>query len=156
MLYTAGMNPTTSSEGTEKCPDPIARKLALRSFQLSAWLAVCAVFYVIALYLVRHHPDWAPGWKATLSVTPILPGLLYLRKGMQLFREMDELQRRIQVEALLFAAVGTVVIGTIINVFNAQGLEGKWTAQGLQVGGAYMTMFLLWSFGATIGKLRYR
>jgi hypothetical protein len=69
---------------------------------------------------------------------------------------MDELQRRIQQEALLFAAIGTVVLGTIINVFNAQGLVGTWPAQGFQVAGAYLTMFTLWCIWVTIAKLRYR
>jgi hypothetical protein len=108
------------------------------------------------LMLVRHHPDWRPGWKATLSLMPILPGLLYLRTGLRLLREMDELQRQIQQESLLFAAIGTVIVGTIVNVFNAHGLEGKWPAQGLQVGGAYLTMFTLWCVWVVVAKLRYR
>jgi hypothetical protein len=105
---------------------------------------------------MKHHPDWSPGWKATLTLTPILPGLLYLRKGIQLLREMDELQRRIQFEAWLFAAFGTVIVNTVINVFNAQGLDVKWLEHGLEVGGTYLTMLILWSVGIVIANLRYR
>jgi hypothetical protein len=128
----------------------------LRSLQLNAWLAVSAATYVATLFLNRRHPGWSPAWKATVALMPILPGLLYLRNGMQLLRQMDELQRRIQVEAWLFAALGTVVVSTIINVFNGQGLNGNWPAHGLEIGGTYMTMFLMWSVGVTIAKLRYR
>jgi hypothetical protein len=128
----------------------------MRSFELNAWLAVAAAAYLVTLYLDKHHPDWSPGWKVMLALAPILPGLLYLRKGLQLLREMDELQRRIQLEAWLFAALGTVIVSTIINVFNAHGLVGRWPAHGLEVGGTYMAMFLLWSVGVTVANLRYR
>jgi hypothetical protein len=56
----------------------------------------------------------------------------------------------------MFAALGTVIVSTIINVFNAHGLAGKWPAHGLEVGGTYLTMFILWSVGVTIANLRYR
>lgn len=89
-------------------------------------------------------------------LAPILPGLLYLRNGVRVLRAMDELQRRIQLEAWLFAALGTVIVGAVINVFNAQGLYGTWPAHGLEVGGTYLTMFILWSIGVVIATLRYR
>jgi len=149
------MSDSNSSEGNERHPDCTAFKLAMRSFELNAWLAASGAVYVIALYLVRHHPYWGPGWKSAVSLMPMLPGLLFLRTGLRLLKEMDELQRRIQLDGLLFAAMGTVIVGTIINVFNAHGLAGWWPAQGLQVGGTYMTMFILWSIGVTISRFRY-
>jgi hypothetical protein len=132
-----------------------AKRALLRSLELNAWLAVTTATYVAGLLLIRHHPAWSPGWKTALTLMPILPGLLYLRNGRQLLREMDELQRRIQLEAWLFAALGTVIVSTVINVFNAQGLEGKWPTHGLEVGGTYMTMFILWAVGVVIANLRY-
>ncbi len=139
-----------------KQPDPIAVKRALRSFELNAWLAVTTATYLVTLFLVRHYPDWSPGWKITLALTPILPGLLYLRNGLQLLRGMDELQRRIQLEGWLFAALGTVVVSTTINVVNVHGLGGNWLPHGLEVGGTYLTMFMLWCVGVTIANCRYR
>jgi hypothetical protein len=150
------MSTTNLPERDEKQPNCTARKQVMRSFELCAWLAVAAATYVAMLFLDRHHPDWSPGWRSTLALVPILPGLLYLRKGLQLLRGMDELQRRIQLEGWLFAALGTVVVSTIINVFNTHGLAGMWPAHGLEVGGTYMTMFILWSIGVVIANLRYR
>jgi hypothetical protein len=150
------MSNSNLPERDEKQPNRTAVRRALRSFELCAWLAVTTAIYLVALFLIRHHPDWSPGWKTTLTLMPILPGLLYLRKGMQLLREMDELQRRIQLEGWLFAALGTVIVSTVINVFNTQGLHGTWPAHGLEVGGTYLTMFILWSVGVTIANLRYR
>ena len=86
----------------------------------------------------------------------LIPGLLYLRNGLQLLRGMDELQRRIQLEGWLFAALGTVVVSTIINVVNVYGLGGNWLPHGLEVGGTYLTMFILWCVGVTIANCRYR
>ncbi len=155
-LYTGGMSDSILPERGEKQPNCTAVNQVMRSFELSAWLAVTTATYVAMLILDKHHPDWSPGWRSTLALVPILPGLLYLRKGLQLLRGMDELQRRIQLEGWLFAALGTVIVSTIINVFNAHGLVGKWATHGLEVGGTYMTMFILWSIGVTIANLRYR
>ncbi|HEY1792043.1 MAG TPA: hypothetical protein VGG34_03935 [Opitutaceae bacterium] len=151
------MSNSSPHDRCDKQSGCIADKQALRrSIELNAWLAVSAVTYAVALLLIRRHPALSPGWRAGLALTPILPGLFYLRNGMQLLREMDGLQRRIQVEAWLFAALGTVVISTVINVFNAQGIEARGLAHGLEVGGTYMTMFILWSVGVVIANLRYR
>ncbi len=150
------MSNTNVNERDGQKPDPTAVKRALRAFELNAWLAVTTAVYLAALFLVRHHPEWSPGWKITLALTPILPGLLYLRNGLQLLRTMDELQRRIQAGAWLFAALGTVVFGAVLNVVNAHGLGGNWLPHGLEVGGTYLTMFILWSVGITIANCRYR
>jgi len=144
----------TVPDGKE--PDHTAVKRALRAFELNAWLAVTTAVYLAMYFLTRRHPEWSPEWRITLALAPILPGLLYLRNGLQLLREMDELQRRIQLEAWLFAALGTVVVSVIINVFNAHGLEGMWPGHGLEVGGTYLTMFILWCVGVTMANCRYR
>ena len=93
-----------------------------KELKFNAWLAVATVTYLITLYLVRTNPDWAPALKVIVTLLPILPGLLYLRSGVKLLRSMDELQRRIQFEAWLFAAICTVVVGAIINVLTANGI----------------------------------
>ncbi len=150
------MSNSNLSERDGKQPDRTAVKRALRAFELNAWLAVSTAVYLVTLFLVRHNPDWSPGWKITLALTPILPGLLYLRNGLQLLRGLDELQRRIQLEAWLFAALGTVIVSTIITVCNAHGFAVRWATHGLEVGGTYLTMFILWCVGVTIANCRYK
>ncbi len=150
------MSYSNLSERDGKQPDPLAVKRALRSFGLNAWLAVTTVIYGVTLLLVRQNPEWSPGLKIAMALAPILPGLFYLRNGLQLLRGMDELQRRIQLEGWLFAALGTVVVSTIINVINVHGPGWNWLPHGLEVGGTYLTMFLLWCVGVTIANCRYR
>ena len=69
---------------------------------------------------------------------------------------MDELQRRIQIEAVCFALAGTLVVVTAINIFKAEGIPLVSYPQGLGIGGVYMTMFVLWSIAVSISKFRYR
>ncbi len=127
-----------------------------KELKFNAWLAVATVTYLITLYLVRTNPDWAPALKVIVTLLPILPGLLYLRSGVKLLRSMDELQRRIQFEAWLFAAIGTVVVGAIINVLTANGIVWEKFPHGLEMGGTYLTMFLLWCLGTASATRRYQ
>ena len=69
---------------------------------------------------------------------------------------MDELQRRIQIEALGFALVGTLVVMTATNIFSAEGIRLVNYPQGFGIGAVYMTMFVLWSIGVSISTFRYR
>lgn len=155
-LYTKDMTFSNPPEQSDKQTDRAATKRALRSFELNAWLAVTTATYGVTLFLVRHHSDWSPEWKITLALTPILPGLFYLRNGLRLLQGLDELQRRIQVEGWLFAALGTVIFSAVVNVFHAHGLGGNWLAHGLEVGGTFLAMFVFWCVGVTIANCRYR
>lgn len=75
---------------------------------------VATATYLVTLFLVRGHPEWSPKLKVILTLLPVLPELLYFRSSMRLLRSKDELQRRIQLEAWLFAALGTVVAGAVM------------------------------------------
>lgn len=143
--------PVTVPEEVEK-----AQRSWRKEFKFNAWLAVATVTYLITLYLVRENTDWAPGVKVAVTLLPILPGLLYLRNGLKLLRRMDELQRRIQFEAWLFAAIGTVVVGAVINVLNANGIVWEKFPHGLEIGGTYLVIFLLWCLGTASATRRYQ
>jgi hypothetical protein len=90
------------------------------------------------------------------TLTPLLPGVFYLLSLLRSFRAMDELERRIQLEAWVFALAGTVVVNAVLNVLNANGMGPAAYPHGLQIGGVYMTMYLFWSLGFAISRLRYR
>src|SRR5579863_7132610 len=93
-----------------------------KDWQLNAWLAVAALFYCAALLLLKRHPDWTPIARSLVALAPLLPGLLYVRSWMRFVRGLDELQGRIQLEAFLFAALGTVLVGTVLNTLGASGV----------------------------------
>jgi hypothetical protein len=120
------------------------------------WLAGATLTYLISLWLLKHHADWPPGARVAVTLAPLLPGILYLRTLLKSFWQMDELQRRIQVEALGFALVGTVVVMTATNIFTAEGIRLVNYPRGFGIGAVYMTMFIFWSIGVSISSFRYR
>ena len=120
------------------------------------WLAAATLTYLISLWLLKHHADWSPGARVAITLAPLLPGVLYLRTLLKSFWQMDELQRRIQIEGLGLALVGTLVVMTAMNIFTAEGIRVVNYPQGLGIGGVYMTMFILWSIGVSISTFRYR
>ena len=120
------------------------------------WLAAATLTYLISLWLLKHHGNWSPGARVAITLAPLLPGILYLRTLLKSFWQMDELQRRIQIEALGFALVGTLVVMTAMNIFTAEGIWLVNYPQGLGIGGVYMTMFVLWSVDVSISTFRYR
>lgn len=120
------------------------------------WLAAAAFIYLISLWLLKHHPDWSPTARIAVTLAPLLPGIFYLRALLKSFWQMDELQRRIQIEALGFALAGTVIVLTTVNVFAAEGVALVNYPRGVGIGGVYLTTFLLWSVGVSISTFRYR
>lgn len=120
------------------------------------WLATATLIYLVSLWLLKHHSDWSPGTRIAVTLAPLLPGIAYLRALVKSFWQMDELQRRIQIEALGFALAGTVIVLTAVNVFAAEGMKLVNYPSGLGIGGVYLTTFLLWSIGVSISTFRYR
>lgn len=146
------MNMINEIEPKESC---LSRSAIKKDLKLNAWLAVATATYLVTLFLVRDNPDWAPWLKVAVTMTPVIPGLLYLRNGLRLLKEKDELQRRIQLEAWLFAAIGTVIVSAVLNVMNAHGLIWEKFPHGLEIGGTYLVMFFLWCLGISIANRRY-
>lgn len=127
-----------------------------KDFRLNAWLLIATAIYCIARLLTKHHPDWSAGARALLALAPVIPGLLYLRSWLRFIRGMDELQQRIQLCAVLYATVGTLVVATIIDTLNASGTTFGLAPHGLGPGGAFMVMLVLWLVCGKIVSHRYR
>ena len=146
-ITTTNPNPDQSRERFSVCHRTVAGIL---------WLAAATLTYLISLWLLKHHPAWSPAVRVAITLVPLLPGVLYLRTLLKSFWQMDELQRRIQIEGFGFALVGTLVVMTAVNIFKAEGIALLNYPQGLGIGGVYLTMFILWSVGVSISTFRYR
>ena len=147
------MDKPNTFESVQPCSGEYSLKKDLR---LNAWLAVAGVTYIAVLFLVKQHPAWSPLTKGLLAATPMLPGALYVRACLRFVRGMDELQRRIQLEAWLFAALGTLFIGTVVNTLDAHGVALGALQHGLGIGGAFVLTFTLWLVGTAIANCRYK
>ncbi|MEO5753355.1 MAG: hypothetical protein ABIR38_01460 [Chthoniobacterales bacterium] len=148
------MNIATTNSDPEQGPARLTT--CNRTIAGILWLAGTTLTYLISLWLLKHHADWSPGTRVAITLAPLLPGILYLRTLLKSFWQMDELQRRIQIEGLGLALVGTLVVMTAMNIFTAEGFRLVNYPQGLGIGGVYLTMFILWSIGVSISTFRYR
>jgi hypothetical protein len=127
-----------------------------KDLRLNAWLFVATAIYVVNLLLAKQHPEWSPLTRALLALTPMIPGWLYVRTWLRFIRGMDELQRRIQLEAWLFASLGALFVGTAINTLNANGVALGELRHGLGLGGTFILTFALWLVGTAIANCRYK
>ena len=128
------------------------KKDLLQSF----WLGVAGAVGVYSRVLLERYPESGPVLKWLLTLSPFLPTLLYVRTARRAIRVMDELQRRIMMEAWLFAAIGTVFVSTAINVLHENGLLVVLFQPGLGLPGTMVIMFLLLMLGGFIANRRYR
>ena len=136
---------------------PFSGQYSLKAdLKLNAWFFVAALLVIFSRYLLRHYPDWMPATRAAVILAPLVPCLLYVRSCMRFIRGMDEMQRRIQLESWLVAAMGTLFVGTAMNMLNANGIALPAFQHGLELVGAFVCLFLLWMVGSAITNRRYK
>lgn len=142
----------------ESCLEPRETRVAnfKRAMKNNGWLFITTVTYLITLYLVRENQAWDPKVRVGVTLLPLLPGVVYLRVLWGTFKSLDELQRRIQLEAWAVALGGTVIVSTAMNVLNANGIGFENYPHGLELGGAYMAVFIFWCVGVAEATARYR
>ena len=128
------------------------KKDLLQSF----WLIVAGAVTVYSHVLLEKYAGSGPTLKWLLALSPFAPLLLYVRTVLRAIRAMDELQRRIQLEAWIFAAIGTIFATTAINVLHENGLLTMLFQPGLGLPGATVIMFLLLMLGGFMPNRRYQ
>lgn len=149
--------PSVNKPNTFESLEPFSRQYSLRTdLKLNAWLLVAMVVGGVAGYLLRGHAEWSGPVRASLALAPVVPGLLYVWHCARFVRGMDELQRRIQLESALFAVFGTLLIGIVINVLNANGVAVPGLPHGLELGSAFFLLFFLWLVGIGLNNCRYQ
>jgi len=148
---------TTDKPNLIESVTPCSGQYSLKKdFLLNAWLLVSVITYLVILFVLKQFPTWTPLARGLLSLLPLIPGLLYVRSWLRFVRGLDELQRRIQTEAFLIAALGTLVLGIIVDTLSAQGVKIAIVGHGLGFGGVVMGMFMLWLVGGAIAQGRYK
>ena len=91
--------------------------------------------------------------RAVLVILPVALSLGYIRCVVGIYREADELQRRIQLESLGFAFPATAILAMADDLLEKAGIlpAVRW-GSGLEVA----VMCLLWLAGYGIASRRYR
>jgi hypothetical protein len=147
------MDKPNTFESVDPCSGAYSFK---RDLRLNAWLFFAMVAHLAGLFLAKRHPEWTPLTRGLVALSPLLPGLLYVWDCMRFIRGMDELQRGIQMGAWLFAVLGTVIIGAVINTMNACGVDLGPLRHGLGLGGNFTSVFVLWAVAIGFGNRRYK
>ena len=114
---------------------------------LTAMLAY-AVVCVVSVSLLQHGPSEA-WWRIPLALTPMIPIFFALRAFLRFFHRIDELQKRIQLEAFALSFGATCVVTFSYGLLEYAGFPAlNWTF-------VPSFMIALWGIGSVITTLRY-
>jgi len=118
------------------------------SFELFATLAAYAVLLVGSIELLKHTALPDP-WRTVIALSPMVACGVCCQVVLRQLRRMDEMQRRIQLEALGFAFAGTAMLS-----FSYGFLEGL-DYPRLSMFWIWPVMAGLWCFGLVLARRRY-
>jgi ABC-type cobalamin transport system permease subunit len=124
---------------------PAARRYTLGILAASALYAIALL---ISVYLLKRNPS-APQ-KYLIAILPVLPALWIPAVVLRFFRELDELQRRIQLEGLAFGFTATAVLTLSYGFLQNAGLpQINWVW-------VWPVMGVCWAVGLGLARWRYR
>ena len=117
--------------------------------QFGGAMAAYAVV-LIASILVLQHTQLAAPIRALVAVAPAIPTIFAVIAFVRFLGRMDELQRRIHLEALGFAFGATAILTFAYGLMENAGLPQ------LSYIWVLPAMAVLWGFGAAVASWRYR
>ena len=117
--------------------------------ELTAALVVYGLMLVGSIELLTHVSIAAP-WRDVIALSPMLACAAAVWVILRELRRMDELQRRIQLEALGFAFAGTALL-----TFSYGFLEGLGYPK-LTMFTVWPVMAVLWVAGLVFARRRYQ
>ena len=121
--------------------------------QYTKELTVALVAYVVVLagsISLLTHVEVAHPWRDLLALSPMIPAAAIAWVVLRDLRRMDELQRRIQLEALGFSFAGTAIL-----TFSYGFLEGLGYPR-LSMFTVWPILALLWIVGLVLARRRYQ
>ncbi len=127
----------------------MSQRTAARAYTCELGLAMAA-YVIVVLVSIRLVGGLDQPIKTLVALTPLIPATLALFTYLRFLSRMDELGRRIQLEALAFgfgaAGMLTFAYGFLENAGFPQ-LSYIWV---------FPTMIALWGIGGAIASYRYR
>jgi hypothetical protein len=125
--------------------------------RLTLWASL-AVGSAFAIRLYRHETPGQTGLlPLTLSLLPLIPAYLYARRLVGWIADLDEMQRRIQKDALIFAAMWTVFLRMALDHVRAAGyFTAPSFGQDIGVDGTFAVMCFLYMLGCVVANRRYQ
>lgn len=132
---------------------PDAVQMSYRdALKLNAWAPVAVLAAFVSRLLLRD-PDLTGLPRLMVTLLPLLPGLLYVYAIWRWMCGLDEMQRRIQFEAVSFAALAMLFLALTLDLLQLAGF-----VPNLHFGweGYFAFTFFLWTAGLAFANRRYR
>jgi hypothetical protein len=120
------------------------RYLKISITSMAAYTAIVP----ISMWMLRGHEHRPLGY--CIAFLPIIPSIFALLGFMRMFRGLDELERRIQLEAVAFSFLATCLITLTWAFQQNAGLPR------FDVSFVAPLLILLWALGLAIAKRRYQ
>ena len=117
--------------------------------ELTAALVVYGLLLAGSIQLLTH-VDVARPWRDVIALSPMIPAAAMAWVILRELRRMDELQRRIQLEALGFSFAGTAIL-----TFSYGFLEGLGYPR-LSMFAVWPLLAVLWIVGLVLARRRYQ
>jgi hypothetical protein len=125
--------------------EPAARRYIV---EFSGAMGAYVVVLLGTVFVLKELPE-SP-WRYPIAVLPVLPAAAILWVVQRYVTRLDELQRRLQLEGMVFACVGTGVLTFTYGFLEGVGLPHiNWIW-------VMPLMFALWGIGTAIVGRRYR
>jgi|SRR5450432_471216 hypothetical protein len=124
-----------------------ASKLYVKEFSLA--MGAYVIVLLVSLTLINISPN-AAWWRIPLALAPVVPALFALGAYMRFFSRIDELQRRIQSEALAFGFGSAGILSFSYGFLENIGFPHlSWIF-------VFPLMIAMWGIGAAIAARRYQ
>jgi hypothetical protein len=125
--------------------------------RLALWAALAVGSAAAARWFRHVAPGQADPGRLALSLVPLIPAYFYAKRLMTWIAGLDEMQQRIQREALVFAAMWTVFLRMALDVVRSSGfLVGPAFGQGIGVEGTFAAMCVLHMLGCLCANRRFQ
>ena len=122
-------------------------RLYLKEFSLA--MSAYVVVLLIAVTLINISPSSA-WWRIPLALSPVVPIIFAMFAYMRFVSHVDELQRRIQFEALAFGFGSSGILTFSYGFLEDVGFPHlSWTF-------VFPLMIVFWGIGTVIASRRYR
>lgn len=119
------------------------------AIEMASALAAYGVLLVGSIELLTHVAIASP-WRDLIAMCPMIPAAAVAWIVLRELRRMDELQRRIQLEALGFSFAGTAIL-----TFSYGFVEGLGYPK-LSMFTVWPVLGVLWAVGLVLARRRYR
>ncbi len=116
-------------------------------------LGIVWAVVAIACGWVLRNLEPGPVLRLLLAFLPVIPGFFYLAILFRTIRAMDELEHRIQFEAVTFAFIGSLIVSLTYGMLQKSGffLDWPWDWEGI-----WLMLIGLWVVGYLKALRRYR